>query len=105
MADTSPLRLVTLRDVIDGLERIGDPDKIAERLVKLGINGTRESSCYCPIADYANRCIPHARVIITATWCIDNRPSGEKFCTPPAVRQFVQLFDLGHYPALETQPI
>lgn len=76
---------------------------IAHKLSQMGIQGRRESSCYCPVAKYLEKSIiGHARCVAGLNHVL---VQGYKYDvvikTPPAVVRFIRAFDRGDFPFLE----
>lgn len=88
--------------VVGALRSLGDsPNKIANKLAKLGIVGEREESDRCPIAFFIRSHAPGKSITV----CSDEIEitNGEEISiTPPAaVTRFVEQFDNGKFPELE----
>jgi hypothetical protein len=73
--------------------------QVMESLIKLGIRGARGNSCACPIFNYLRR-KGHASLICTTQHHIDTQERA--ISTPKVVGQFIEAFDAGAYPTLES---
>jgi hypothetical protein len=80
-------------------------EQIAELLRKHGIKGWPEDCTDCAVSQWVQQVIPDGWLCTTTRdrIMVENTASeGEYFqaSTPPGVKQFIRLFDLGCYPDL-----
>lgn len=91
------------------LESLGaDPDAVARTLNERGIRGRRSNGCNCPIAELLKREVletagqwgPHGYWV--TTFHVDF-PDGTQSPVPDPVGDFVEMFDAGRYPHLDSE--
>jgi hypothetical protein len=97
------MELDQIKDLLDGL---GDtPEQIADKLIRLGITGVKEDSASCPIANYFNSLGYDCCAGITMLCFYEeaNEWPVRRMLLPEVVSNFVQLFDSGSFPELESK--
>lgn len=91
-----------------------DANQVAKSLRKQGITGRRGDPFGCAIARWMQKnfegygSIGVGRSIGVGAWCVDlvtTEKTHLRVSTPPAVREFIRMFDGGLYPELVETPV
>ena len=97
---------MTAAEIVERMAALGDTaEDVADSLDAAGVKGPTGDGGACPLAVWAQRqhgdvtgpCVvaPHKLIL----WPDD--PSSSEAALPPALRDFVRLFDAGEFPDLE----
>jgi hypothetical protein len=95
--------------VVAELEALEHPDRIADFLEAQNIKGEPMSADFCPVAVYvmhkADRSVAVCPESVAAFHIHDGETEAPMIVLPETspLREFVNLFDGGHYPALEDE--
>lgn len=85
------------------LGALAEPDRIARHLFLQGVSGRRETAAGCPVANYVRDVTGNDAVRVGARhirFRVGRSPVSVP--TPGPIARFVQAFDRGEYPALDS---
>jgi len=73
------------------------PNLVADHLRQAGIKGKRQSAHQCPVARFLSE--KTGQEVSVCAFDLGN--TNYFYATPPAVAEFIRLFDAGNFPDLE----